>query len=205
MMMIMRSYTYRLASLALTLMLPHFASAQDSRADHDCTKAARIVAKGHPEKMQEVAYTTLLSCPTESAQVFIGVISDLRTSTDTAAFKWLLLEGTEFRDGTVFEAARAVAQDAGATPEARAYSLVMLDRLLDRANYRPVLLPRAGIDAAAIRTRECRSVSVTDIAQQPGATPLPSDASARLHALASRLANDASAPPLLRRTAACMQ
>jgi hypothetical protein len=165
----MRSRSRLPVTLALALLLPRPALAQDAPTENKCAQAARFVARGHPAVQQDDAYRTLHTCPAESAQVFSGVFEVLRTSTDTMAFKWLVNNGTIWRDGTIFSAALAVANNPSATAAARAYSLVALDRLVDRGNYHPVLHPDADTDPAAVRASGCTVTTESEAAQQPGA------------------------------------
>jgi len=193
------------AALAAVLTIPARARAQQTfTVPRDCAKVARIVDRGHPAKKQEAAYSALLSCPKESVNVYAVVYQDLRTSTDTAALEWLVTESTGWRDGQLFAAAAATADDPTATAEARTYALVALERFLRPRAYHPVLHPSASIRPDEVGSRTCYYESRSDVGQRDGPTPLPADAMSQLHALARRLATDPSAPPLVRRTAACM-
>lgn len=192
--------------LALVLLAaPRPALAQAATISHSCATAELAVVRGHPAKGQDDAYRTLQSCPSESARLFAGLFIQLRGSNDTSAFRWLVHHATYWRDGDIFASALTVAGDSGATALARAYSLVALDRLFDRGDYHPVLHAGPRLHDSAIRTAGCHVVSESDETQMVGVRPLPDDALDRLKALARRLADDESAPPLVRRTAACMR
>lgn len=191
--------------LALALLPPRSARAQAAPASHTCATAELAVVRGHPAKGQDDAYERLQSCPSEAARLFAGLFIQLRRSNDTAAFRWLVHHATYWRDGDIFASALTVAGDSGATSLARAYSLVALDRLFDRGDYHPVLHAGPRLDASAIRTAGCHVVSESDETQMVGVRPLPDDALEQLKALARRLADDERAPPLVRRTAACMR
>ena len=169
-----------------------------------CAAAERAFAKGDVSAQSATAWQMMRSCRRDPAPVFRELMLRLRANADTSTWKWLVNNATIWRDGGLFAAALEVAGDSGATPEARAYSLVALGRLIDRGNYRPVWHPDATTPAEAVTGMGCHVVSESEAGQQPGATPLPADATLRLRALAARLADDPAAPPLLRRTAACM-
>ncbi|WP_284352678.1 hypothetical protein [Roseisolibacter agri] len=108
---------------------------------------------------------------------------------------------TTTRDGRIYVAALALAEDPGAAPRARVEAMAVLVRqYLGKGDYLPV-------DRAMTATNEagCDLEAVIPFGMAAGPAPVPPDAGARLQTVAQRLFADSAAPTSVRAGAFCLQ
>jgi len=213
-MRITRARLVRLSTFAIVVSaLPFALGAQrvPTITPKDCDNALETMSKDHFDrtKAQSVdAFLTLDRCPNQSVQLRQVSFRELRSSTDTIALSIMLNESADWRDGRIFDAASALARDAGASPAARLFAIAAMERQISPSMYRSPerfldgpapdgeILPNGGIT--------CSVTAPDHTAQRQGPTPLPSDAREQLRALLDRIEADSSSPAMVRRAARCV-
>jgi hypothetical protein len=200
--MTLRSLFSSCVALAALVTLSPRADAQvnlDSlRAAHTCEAALRIVQRGHPDKKEDWAWSTLPGCGAAASGAARDAWLVQRTVTDTLQIAETFSRLWSFRDASLFEAAMGVAADASATVESRIVSVMMLvEQLLDHelTEYRYFsTTPGTGV---------CRIGDVFDRQIRVG-TPLAVDARQRAHTLAQSLAGATTAPAAVQSAGRCL-
>lgn len=173
------------------------------RFRNDCRLAAQVVATGRPAPHADWAYGLITTCGPEGGRALAEGLRALRAETDTARLEWITAHTHVLRDGAIFEAAMAVADDRGASRAARVYAFRTLVWL-----QRPSVLPAYGdlvrpFDANGQPTTTCGfGTNAVGFAPRLGA-PLPADAGARIRALGTRVVNDRSEDAAVRSAAVC--
>lgn len=156
--------THRLFLLALAVCIPAASSAahaQDDKDDKSCSKAARIIAKGHPEHKEEWAYAVIGRCP-GGAGVLAAAWSPLPS--DSSTFANLISGSADLADRRILDAALGAFADAALPPTRRRDILNVIifeyapDRVVSDGLWND---PEHGILASRM-----------DFYQQPGEQPL---------------------------------
>lgn len=172
--------------------------AQAGHTAHDCSKAARIVARGHPVKKEDWAWSMLLVCGAQDSEAAHDAWLQQRSVSDTVQLEATYARLWSFRDAGLFDAAASIAADAAATPQSRVYSMMMLlAQLLDDT------YPTYDFFISTGPFDVCRQSSVADRTIAVG-TPLPSSDRQRARTLAKSLAADESAPAIVRSAGRCL-
>lgn len=197
--------------LVLAIVAPSVLAAQgkDTKShDKECDKAARIVAKGHPEKKEQDALATLAGCGVAGASAFAAGIAQYTTETDVPTLAAFMDRVDNWRDSTVMEAVVALATNTAASPQARVFAVrYLITRLQPSLFYSYAGLtagPTTTINAegTTLTTTGCRASAISD----PGdlsATPLPADYADRVIQTLTLLINASTTPIEVRNAARC--
>ena len=182
------------------------AHAQKKSSDKDCDKAARIVAKGHPQKKEEDAFATLVGCGATGGNAIASGIAQYTTETDLVALDAFMHQADNWRDSTVMAAMTAL---AAATPQARVFAVRHLITRVQPS----IVYSYAGLTAGnstttdaegtTITTQGCRAQMSSDSGNFVG-TPLPSDYVARARQTLASLVAGTSTPTVVRNAARCL-
>lgn len=169
------------------------------RARVSCERAARIVRLGHPARKDDWAWSIISRCGRLASAAVASAWSAQATVSDTSQLRAVYYSPLyALRDSALFEAAAAVAADAKATPESRAYSVMLMQVQLfarddpDYADY---------VDTGPYDV--CRGAGTEDRGLSVG-TPLPADAPSQARSIARALENDPSAPPAVQSAGRCL-
>lgn len=192
-----------LLQISAGALIASAAAAQSQRAaerqhakehEADCKDAAEFLTRGMPLQRQVWAHHVILECHDEAPRALAATLRRLSKSRDTSALAPLLRAAMFVADTSFFNAALDVANQSGASPEARATGLLVagmeakdrwtfdLDVVL--ANRDPMFVCVGGLIDHSLRNG--------------AGVPLPANAGARLRtAVNAALAAPASPPQLL--------
>jgi hypothetical protein len=190
----------RMISLVLAFaMVPAVLQAQeDSTAiQHrsNCNRAEQIIASGHPAPEEEWALGVVWNCA-GAGPTLAAALSVAKASSDTAYLNALTAPFIQLRDGTVFTAALALADDNSASVPARVAAIRTLIYAVRPGGYvDPAVLPQDG-------PRTCFGSPSPHSSRIEG-SPLPANHVALVRALATRLRTDSAAPREIRQAATC--
>ena len=162
---------------------------------NNCRLAEQVLSTGHPAPREQWALEVIWNCP-EVAGTLAHSLSAARASTDTAYLNALTAPFIRIRDGEVFSAAAALAQDRSASVPARVAAI----RTLMFA-----VRPGGVVDFAWLmnpNTVQCFLPRGLHAEILNGA-PLPNDYLAQVRSLASRIQSDATEPQIVRSAANC--
>ncbi len=170
------------------------ACAQSDKAEHSCEKAAKIVARGKPDTKEDWAWSTILACGPDGGLALRDAWEMTRTSADTAELETVFARLRGFRDAGLFNSASSIFLDAGAAPESRVFSeMLMLSSVSD-----DTYASWTGMTGGRGDGSGCSLASVADCPSHVG-TSLPLDARSRLLSVARRVVADGAMPELVRR------
>lgn len=179
-------------------------ASQSQRERRECHQAARIVERGRPEPRARWARTALHQCPGSlQASAWAAAMRAGRQQTDDAVLRELFGNASLWRDTAVFASAIAIAGDQAASPRARVYALIVLNRMLfpaEWAEYSMFAEDRIGSRGDVIRCLASRSVhhGVKTTSE------LPADHAAIIERTARALVDDPDTPPDVRKAASCL-
>jgi hypothetical protein len=183
--------------------------AQSVVSEKECEKAAKIIARGHPEKKERDAFALLSACGSVGANALATGLGQYRSETDTVALELFMRPVDGWRDATIMDAAARLASDPAAAVPARVFAIRHLTRLVN-----PLFLFQYGnlaVGDSAVRDASgnllslslgCAHVGGSWFPSRVG-TPLPTDYRARIQALLVGLAKDSAAPTSVRNAAQC--
>ncbi|MBI2408710.1 MAG: hypothetical protein HYV19_10460 [Gemmatimonadetes bacterium] len=185
--------------LAITPLAVTKACAQADKVEHACEKAAKIVARGKPEKKEDWAWSTILGCGATGGLALRDAWQATRMSADTAALEAVFARLWLFRDAALFASAKSISLDPGAKPESRVFSLM----LMLTSSSDDVHPEWAGLVGSPDAGRACWVGRVANLHSYAGAS-MPTDARTQLANAARQLAADGTTPELVRRAARCI-
>lgn len=186
-------------AIAITGIAVPEACAQADKAEHNCEKAAMIVGRGKPDKKEDWAWSTILGCGPAGGLALRDAWEMTRTSADTAELETVFARLWGFRDAGLFTSARSIFLDAGAAPESRVFSgMLMLSSVSD-----DTYATWAGMTGGRGDGSNCSLASVANRPSHVGMS-LPNDARSRLDSAARQIAADRAAPEVVRRAARCI-
>lgn len=199
-------------AIILSLGTPCLLAAQKDKDkgkdDKACEKAAKIVAKGHPEKKEESAFLTLSGCGSTAANAFATGIGQYTHETDVVALDAFMNQVNNWIDAGIMTTATALATNTVASPQARVFAvryLLVLVLPYNRFAYQGLTVgdvTTTDAEGSIITTTGCRSQMGSERADQVG-TSLPADYADRIRQTLVGLASDASAPAVVRNAARC--
>lgn len=192
------------------LVVPTVASAQpggDKSAEKDCDKAAKIVAKGHPEKKEAWAFLTLSTCGATAADAFVTGLSHYTYESDPLVLEEFMHQVDNWRDGRIFEAVMSLATNSAAAAPARVFAvrhLLILTHPFLRYPYAGLIVGEVTTsDADLVKTTiGCREAFVS-VAANRVAYPLAPDYAALIESTLASLSASASTPTIVRNAARC--
>lgn len=182
------------------MLVPASMGAQSAMPDsvhlrNDCRLAEQVIATGNPAPRKQWALKVVWGC-SDAGPAIATAFAAARGSTDTAYLNALTAPMTQLRDGQVFRTALDVAQDRGASTEARIFGMRVL-----------ILTLRPGYDVEYPRLLNnnglCFSPPGEDWRVTEG-TPLPPGADQMVRALGTRLVHDPSEIATVQRAALCL-
>jgi hypothetical protein len=195
------------AMIALNCGVSSSGHAQSAH-DKDCDKAAKTVQNGHPAHKLTAALNTLSGCGALGGQTTAAAVQGTRLETDTTALEEFYTIADMWRDASVMQAAINLAQDAGASSQARVYAVRHLLRVVrPRSIFRYGNLVRGNVTTVAadstIAIRPgCRESSVGSVPALVG-SQLPPDYRVRIRELLATLASSSSSDIRLQNAAKC--
>jgi hypothetical protein len=175
----------------------------------ECDKAAKIVAKGHPEKKQPSALQTLAACGPIGAQALATGMNEYRTETDTGSLAVFMRAADRWRDANIMNTAIQLASDPSATVESRVFALRHITGLVNPY----FLFDYAAMIAGRNEVRDSNGVLVSWTLGCPRVmrswkpnlvgTPLPADYRTRIQSTIEAIATNTSLPAMLRNATQC--
>ena len=198
--------------IATLVLVPLRSPAQNNKpkADaKDCSKAAKILEKGHPEKKEAWALDYLGVCGKLGADALVAAIPRQMNVTDTLALESFFSTVDNWRDGAIMAAALDLALNPGASVQARVFSIRHLVVLVDRN----VTFLYGDISASprTVTTDEgttfipaCGAARGSELPNN-AATPLPPSYVSIIKAAMANIASTSSTPVPVRNAAACAQ
>jgi hypothetical protein len=175
------------------------ACAQADKSEHSCAKAAKVVARGKPEKKDDWAWATIVGCGSAASPALRDAWARTRTSADTNELEDTYAQLWSIRDAALFDAAKSIFMDADATPQSRVFSGMLLLSSVSDDVYATYGQMTASVGVQSV----CSLGSVADRTHYLG-TALPTDAPTQLQAIAQQLIKDPATPTLVRSAARCI-
>jgi hypothetical protein len=209
--MAMTPFQVLLLLILRTLLLAQPASGQSTRAEYDphrCRVATEIVrtgdsraysraAFGAPEEQKQGwAYSVIRTCRASGASVLAARINAMRNSRDPDALQAVTFPTRDFHDGNLFQTARSIAGDAGASPEARVFAFRTLMWSIE---------PRLTLRYEDLRAGRGRCIQgVTLHWEEPWkGTPMPRGHRKQVEELSQTVIAMSSTPTQVRNAAGC--
>jgi hypothetical protein len=158
---------------------------------------------------QRSAYLTLGGCGQVGANAFATGLAKLAAVTDTARLDDFMSAADNWGDASVYNAAKSLAVNSGATPQARVFAIRHLIGLVQRHTRFDYggLVVGADTTTLADGTRRfsdgCEAGYVSERAGSIVATPLPPHVEDEIRTTLASLAGAQSAPKQVRAAAAC--
>lgn len=203
-----RSKSGVLFSTTLGCLLIAVGRVHGQATQKECEKAAKVRAKGHPDKKEEAAFQILTRCGTVGARAFASGLATYSTSTDLSEIEPFAYAMHAWTDSSIVNAAIDLATNGSATIQARVLAVRHLIYTLQ-----PLFLfshpgltvgPDTTIlaDGTVTWTPEgCRGSMISERHGALQGDPLPPNAPARIRAVLAGLASSAATPILVRRAA----
>ncbi|MBC8086735.1 MAG: hypothetical protein H7Z40_05680 [Phycisphaerae bacterium] len=199
-------------AMVLALTMPSMALAQNNGNKSDqkaCDNAAKIIAKGHPEKKEADAYLTLIACGAVGANAYASGIANIIHDTNTAELNDFMRQVDNWRDSTIMVAVTNLALNAAASPQARVFAVRHLVTLVEPFRNFSYLgltmgdVSRTEADGSVITTTGCRASMGSEKADLTGA-PLPANYAVQIRNTIATLVTAPATPTLVRNAARCL-
>lgn len=198
-----------LAAVALSVAPIGEAGAQrTTRNERECERAARLVARGHPQKKLADAFLALEACGgAASGSVLAEGLKTYAVETNVEVLQefWHFVDA--YRDGAVFAAAKEQALDPAATAQARVFAvrhLLVIAHPFKRWDYAGLVRGEVSGTTADMDTFSfgCGEGMVSEAGDR-GGTPLPADVSGQIDAALAALIASPSTPAAVKNAARC--
>jgi hypothetical protein len=196
-----------------TIALPSAITARGTGAQAtapDCGKAARIIEKGHPAKTDYWAFGAVRRCGALGANALASGLARYATETNVGVLTDFVNEVDKWRDASVFDAAARLALNPSATPQARAFAVRHLLRLVQPKAFYTFAGLTKGADTTKtgeliVYTRGCAAQITGGLDEPLVGSPLPPGYEAQIRSILLSLANSATTPGPVRNAARCLE
>ena len=172
--------------------------AQPQASVDGCERAIEVVRRGELSSRAEPSWSTIPGCGAAGGMAARDAWASLRSASDSGRISRVYEHLHNFRDSSLFGAARSLLLDSAATAEARVSSaMLVVAQLVEHA------VPDYHVFSATGPHDTCAIASVSDRPVRDGAS-LPSNAKALAESTALRVLASPSAPQSVRNAARCV-